>query len=191
MKTAPARDQVSKPDQIIDAVLALLARDGLDGVTMRSVAREAGVAVGLMNYHFEDKRSLIAAALERIGDQDAQLVAPAPGSDAAEAVRLALRRVVASDVLHVEYLSQRLQLWSLAPTDDLYAAINRRAQRRYRDGLADLIGAARPDLDVAEVARRAGDILVIQNGVWLTSVLIEDPDAIERSLQRCEEIALG
>jgi hypothetical protein len=37
----------------------------------------------------------------------------------------------------------------------------------------------------------ANDILVIQNGIWLTSLLILDRPAIERSVERCTEIALA
>lgn len=48
-----------KRERILEAVLAVLARDGISGVTMRAVAREAGVALGLATYHFEDKDSLV------------------------------------------------------------------------------------------------------------------------------------
>ena len=36
-----------KRERILEAVLAVLARDGISGVTMRAVAREAEVALGL------------------------------------------------------------------------------------------------------------------------------------------------
>jgi hypothetical protein len=34
-------------------------------------------------------------------------------------------------------------------------------------------------------------VLVIQNGIWLTSLLIVDRPAIDRAVGRCEEIALA
>jgi len=68
---APTVAQRPKEQLILDAVLAVLARSGISGVSMRAVAREAGVALGLMNYYFTDKTSLIAAALRRLGEQDA------------------------------------------------------------------------------------------------------------------------
>ncbi len=179
-----------KRARILEGVMRVLARDGLAGVTMRAVATEAGVALGLLNYHFEDKDSLVAAALERIGEQDAELVAPEPGLDPGAQLRHALDRVAAPEFLEVGYLSMRLQLWSVAPTSPAMGDINRRAQRRYRAGLVELIQGANPDLDDAEAMRRAADILIIQNGVWLTSALIVDDDAIRRSIDRCLEIAM-
>ncbi len=182
---------MSKRDEILTAVLSVLARDGVAGMTMRAVAAEADVALGLMNYHFDDKESLLAAALNQIGLQDAELVAPEPGLAPVEQLRVALERVVAPEFLELNYLSLRLQLWALAPTSPAMAGINRRAQRRYRDGLYELIVAANPALDEPEGQRRAADILIIQNGVWLTSVLIDDDDAIRRSIEICLELALA
>ena len=67
------RDDTSadKRERILEAVLAVLARDGISGVTMRAVAREAEVALGLATYYFEDKDGLVAAALERIAEAQA------------------------------------------------------------------------------------------------------------------------
>ncbi len=178
-------------ERILDATLRVLARDGVVGVSMRAVAREAGVAVGLANYHFENKTTLVCAALRRIGERDMELVTPPDAGDPAERLRHCLRLAVDASFLAPDYLSLRLQLWSLAGVDPEFAAINQAAQRRYLAGLADLIAAARPDLDRVEIERRAADVLIEQNGVWLTAILIADADAVERALTRCEEIALG
>jgi len=153
---------------------------------MRAVAREADVAVGLASYYFDNKTRLISAALRRVGDQDAMLVAAASGHvDPAEHLRHTLGRILDPSFLARDYLSLRLQLWSLAGVDDEYAEINRAAQERYLAGLADLIQAARPELCRADVERRAADILIEQNGVWLTAILITDKEAIERAIERC------
>lgn len=180
-----------KESRILDAVLVVLGRDGISGVSMRAVAREAGVALGLASYYFDDKTSLIAAALRRLGDQDAEIVAPTPGLEPVEQLRTALRRVADDEFLRLDYLGLRLQLWALAPVEPTFADINRRAQLRYRDGLARLIDAAVPGLDRAEVEGRAAEILTIQNGIWLTSIVIADRDTIERGIARCERIALA
>ncbi len=172
------------------AVVAVLGRGGIAAVSMRAVAKEAGVALGLMNYYFDDKTALIAAALRRIGDSDALLVEPAEGLDPEEQLREAMRRIVDPAFLEAGYLGLRLQLWSLARIDPEFARINHEAQLTYREGLAALIGAARPEFSTEEVARRAADVLVVQNGMWLTSILIAETEAVERSVALCEAIAL-
>lgn len=101
-----------------------------------------------------------------------------------------MRRVADPELLTTEYLSLRLQLWSLANADAEYARVNTEAQRRYRKVLAALIRGARPDLSPAECSRRAVDISLVQNGMWLTALLSLDRSAIRRAIARCEEIAL-
>ena len=181
----------STRERILDATLRVLARRGVAGVSMRAVAREADVAIGLTNYHFENKIRLISAALERIGDTDMELVAQDDTAPPADRLRRALQRALDPAFLTDDYLSLRLQLWSLAGVDETFGEINRAAQRRYLAGLADLVAAARPDLYRQQAERRAIDILTEQNGVWLTAVLIPDESAVARALERTEALAFG
>jgi AcrR family transcriptional regulator len=182
--------RADKQQQILDGVLTLLARSGISGVSMRAVAREAGVALGLVSYYYDGKTALIAAALARIGDQDAALLVDRPALAPDERLRQTLRKVVSAEMLTPDYLALRLQLWALPQTDADLAAVNAAAHLRYRDGLAALISAARPDLPKAEATRRATDIAVVQNGIWLTSLLGVDKAAVRRSIALCERIAL-
>lgn len=189
--TIAEKEEPSAEERILDAAMTVLGREGVAGVSMRAVAREAGVAVGLANYYFDGKVDLISAALDRIGTRDLDLIANAKGLPAEDALRASLRAAVDPELLTPEYLSLRLQLWSLAGVDPQFAEINRRAQRTYLAGLVDLLVAARPELDRTDAERRAGDILVVQNGVWLTAILIVDEAAVARALERTEEIAFG
>ncbi|MEW2399258.1 TetR/AcrR family transcriptional regulator [Streptomyces sp. NPDC046862] len=182
---------VDRQARILDATLHLLARHGISGVSMRAVAREAGVALGLVNYHYEDKNSLIRAVLHRIEEHDVALLAVDESLPPEKQVRLALRRVAEPRFLTQEYLSLRLQLWALAQAHEDFAHINTAAQKKYRAGLAALIRAARPALSRGESNQRAADIDVLQNGLWLTALLGLDRTSIRRSVKRCEEIALA
>jgi AcrR family transcriptional regulator len=190
-RPSSADDKVDRQALILEAVVGLLSRHGISGVSMRAVAREAGVALGLVNYYFEDKISLIRAALRRIEEQDVAMVEPDLTTSPDERLRTALRRVADPEYLTTEYLSRRLQLWALAHAHEDFAAINTQAQDRYRAGLAVLIRGAKPELSAVECERRACDIVVLQNGMWLTALLGLDHESIRRSVARCEEIALA
>ncbi len=191
MRAVDADEKVDRQARILDAVLRLLSLQGISGVSMRAVARAAGVSLGLVNYYYEDKTSLIRAALHRIEEQDIALVEPDPALEPEERLRAALKRVADPEFLTTEYLSLRLQLWALAQAHEDFERINTEAQERYRAGLAELIRAARPGLPRGECDRRAADINVIQNGLWLTALLGLDHASIGRSVARCEEIALA
>jgi AcrR family transcriptional regulator len=55
----------SRSERILDAAEALFAQHGFDGVTLRQIARRAGVDVALASYHFGKKRDLFQAVFER------------------------------------------------------------------------------------------------------------------------------
>ncbi|MFB0837932.1 MULTISPECIES: TetR/AcrR family transcriptional regulator [unclassified Arthrobacter] len=184
-------EQTDRQSRILDAAMDLLSRHGISGVSMRAVAREAGVALGLVNYYFDDKTTLIRAALGRVDEHDLLLVAPDPSVSPDEQLRKALRRVAAADLLTTRYLSLRLHLWALAQADEDYAQINAAAFDRYIDGLAALVSSAKPDLPWLACRERASDIVVIQNGMWLTALLGVDKASIQRSIARTEEIAFA
>lgn len=184
-------EQLDRQARILEAALDLLSRHGISGVSMRAVAREAGVALGLVNYYFEDKSSLIKAALRQIDERDFRLVAPDPASPPDEQLRRALRSVADPQFLTTQHLSLRLHLWALAQAHEDFALINAEAFDRYLAGLAALIGHAKPMLSGDDCRERAADIVVVQNGMWLTALLGVDQASIQRSIARTEEIAFA
>lgn len=184
-------EQMDRQTRILDAAMDLLSRHGISGVSMRAVAREAGVALGLVNYYYDDKTTLIRAALRRVDEHDVALVAPDPSLAPDEQLRAALRRVAGADLLTTRYLSLRLHLWALAQADEDYAQINAAAFDRYIDGLATLVSNANPGLSWETCRARGAEIVVIQNGVWLTALLGVDKASIERSIARTEQIAFA
>lgn len=56
-----SRDQ--RRQQLIEATMHVLARNGYSQTTLSNVAAEAGVSHGLVNFHFESKEKLLAATL--------------------------------------------------------------------------------------------------------------------------------
>jgi AcrR family transcriptional regulator len=62
--------------EIVRATIRCLARDGYSGLTMKKVAREAGVSQGILHYYFTDKRAILVAALETVtSDLDRRVAA--------------------------------------------------------------------------------------------------------------------
>lgn len=65
--------QPSRHDEIFACFERLVARFGLDRVTMRDLAREAGISVGAIYLEFESKDALILAVEEKwLGHVDAR-----------------------------------------------------------------------------------------------------------------------
>lgn len=54
-------------EQLIEAALAVFARKGVDGTSIKDIAQAAAVTPGLLYHYFDSKEDLVAAVLEERG----------------------------------------------------------------------------------------------------------------------------
>lgn len=179
-------------DQILEAVMSVIMREGVSGASMRTVAEEADVSVGLLSYHFDDKDSLIAAAYERAAERLLAVTRDAVESveDPSDRVRAWIRGPFVDEFLAEDYLGLRVSLWAVARVNETIADVEKQLYGPYADGLAELITSV-VDIPSDEVENRVTDILVIQNGLWLNYARYAAPVDLERGLERCESIAFA
>ncbi len=179
-------------EQILDAAMSCISRDGIDGASMRSVAREADVSLGLLSYHFEDKRSLIVAAFQLATDRllETTLESIDDTIDPEERVRAFVRGAFHGGFLEPDYLALRTALWAISRTDAEIAAVEAGLYKRYAREMARLIRAARPDLTATQARHRTTDVIVTQNGLWLNWARYRSRTDLRRGLDRCDSIAL-
>jgi AcrR family transcriptional regulator len=87
-RPAPRRTQQRAADtceRLVTAALRVFAARGFEGATTREIAREAGVALAALPYHFETKEALWRAAADRIfGVLRAQFEARLAGLEGAD-----------------------------------------------------------------------------------------------------------
>jgi AcrR family transcriptional regulator len=78
---------------LLDAARSLFSQRPYDKVTTTEIAKNAGVAYGLIAHHFENKRGLYLAVMNAIAVEIAavQLTPPPPGASLADQLRHALR----------------------------------------------------------------------------------------------------
>ena len=180
-------------DIILDAVQSVIVREGVSGASMRQVAQEADVSLGLLSYHFDDKDSLILAAFERATQtlKDASLEAADSVDDPDAKVTAFVRGSFGGEFLSSDYLRLRVSLWAVALTDPEMAKIDTRYYHEYSVALQALIAAARPSLAPSEVAARTSDVVAYTNGLWLEWARFHNDADLERGLRLAESMALG
>ena len=93
------RPPVTRPDDLTDALVRVVVREGLDRVSIRTVAAEAGVSIGTVQYHFATKDDLLLAAYRRVINQvtERALAAAAGARSQAEFVRTLLLQLLPLD----------------------------------------------------------------------------------------------
>jgi TetR/AcrR family transcriptional regulator, regulator of biofilm formation and stress response len=168
-------------DALCDALIRIVARDGLDGVTFRSVAAEAGVTHGLASYHFGTRETMIKEALLR-------------------AVREAIERArIGEDVGSLQELAANTPNLLAEPPQDavfqFYLALE--AQRRPElleqvratyDSYISEVRATLGRLGLADDAPLARLTWAAIDGLSVQQLLYRDPTARAEALDRLREI---
>jgi len=78
-QTAVTQNETKKPrkilpkeerrQQLIEATIRCIARDGLGSTTMQMVTKEAGLSLGIANLHFETKDNLLKETLRYVAEE--------------------------------------------------------------------------------------------------------------------------
>ncbi|WP_260406026.1 TetR/AcrR family transcriptional regulator [Microbacterium sp. G2-8] len=141
-------DHAERRQQIATALLHVVARDGVDAVSLRHVAAEAGVTAGMVQHYFPSKDAMMmfamSAAAERYEERISGSIAslgedPAP----ADIIRTLLRGLLPADEEQVEDARVALGFQTYATTHGDAAADLRSANTRLTDYLATLLGLTR------------------------------------------------
>jgi AcrR family transcriptional regulator len=138
--------QLTSPEELVAAARAVLERDGLEGLTLRAVAREAGVSHSAPLRHFAGVATLLSAlaseGFEQLYDSVDEHLAIA-GPDATTRTRLAYagRGYVRFAVTHPGVFSLMFRNELI---DRTYAPLGETGARAFQQ-LVDLVVAAQFD----------------------------------------------
>lgn len=127
-------------EQIVRATIRCLARDGYSGLTMKKVAREAGVSQGILHYYFADKRAILVAALERVmADLNRRVAREARGSrDPRQRLRALIRACLSVAAEAREFWVVFVEFWGEMMHDRQLLAINAELYARLRRMLGEI-----------------------------------------------------
>ena len=61
--------KAARREQLVEATLAVIARNGLNAVKLADISDLAGLSRGIVNFHFESKDNLLLAALRHLSQE--------------------------------------------------------------------------------------------------------------------------
>ncbi len=129
-------------EQIVQATIQCLARDGYARLTMKTLAQEAGVSQGILHYYFADKAAILTAVLESVTAElnrrleQAQQTHPQAPKERLEAViRTCLETAQTCPGLWQVFI----QLWGEMMHDEHLSAINAELYVTMRRQIAALL----------------------------------------------------
>lgn len=161
-KVVPTSEQPQIPAQmspaaasIADATIRVIARDGFDEVSVRTVAREAGVAPGTIQHHFHSRDALLRGALQRTIQRQLERFHPQPeGTHPWVRLRRGLGELLPIDDRRREEAIVWVAFSAAASTRDSLRTSHLQALRLTRDLIRGVLaqaaanGQLRPDYSV-------------------------------------------
>jgi AcrR family transcriptional regulator len=153
-------------ERVVDGAIAVIARDGLDALSIRRVASEVGVAIGTVQHHYPSRAELVLAALRRTADRQRERAMATPRSSS---VLGTLADRLAALLPHDDAGRQEAIVWvalaAAAARDPLVGPHQRRIVSETIAGIAALLDRAREtgelpaDTDTSDLAERVDAVV--------------------------------
>lgn len=163
----------STRERLIEATFTVVARDGLEATSVKTIAAEAGITPGLLHYHFPTKDALLEAALRRATESYAERLAALrtahrPGLIVAAYLE-EVRRLVDE---HAPFFRVRLAFAARALSDPRLGNVMRELNRVAIEETAGLLAADRGAGEAnADDRRRAALLKACFDGIMLAYLL--------------------
>jgi TetR/AcrR family transcriptional regulator, transcriptional repressor of bet genes len=163
-------DHEQRREELAAAVWRVAAHEGLEAVTVRRVAEEAGWSTGALVHYFPDKEELLLFAFRTVADRVGRRVAEteAMTSDPLELARAMLAEGLPLDRERQEEVRVWFAFLGLALTRPALARAQRVTYRAWRDRVADHLGAAQRDRAIrpdADPAAEAAALVALVDGI--------------------------
>lgn len=176
---------------LIDAAIASLKREGHEGLSVRSIAAEAGVSLGLINHHFPNKEALVAEAYRHFHRQlfhvHTQAVARAKPT-ARGRLHAFLESTFSPPNLDREVLTAWLVFWGMLRHSKEIQRVHDQTYGDYVElvrsmlaGLEKEEGRLRLSLRIAAIG-----LTSLLDGLWLEWCLDPDHFTPKESIRICE-----
>jgi len=167
-----AEGRSSGEQAILDAAVRLFSRHGFDGVSMRTIAQEAGVSKSNIYHHFRSKEELYLAIMQSSATRLTELVDSLAEGGGTFEQRLRVFARAHMEHLFGHAMTVRLLLrevftgeekWQRLLIDHVVGDIVRRLRAIFEKGQAE--GALRPDIDAGLCAMQilGGDFFYFQS----------------------------
>lgn len=180
-------DHDVRRQQIADALLAVVRRDGVGAVSVRSVAAEAGLSVGSMRHTAASQSELVAFAMEAVAERVARRVADRSSGwtrqmpPALDDLAGLCGEVLPLDPERLAEASVWLELVTLGRTDPRLGAVSEEAHVGLRRIVDRVVAGVVPGAGSARLEHEAVRLHALLDGLALHAVLHPeqaDADAI-------------
>ncbi len=171
-------DHDARREALAEALMRLVERGGVEAVSTRAVAAEAGWSTGVLAHYFADADALLTYAFELVADRMAARAGA--GAASAPTPRAAVRAMLVEALPADARRRREARLWfaylERARTRPAMATVARRRYEGWTAALAERLDGADPD-----AGTMATTLLALVDGVTVRA--LSDPRRMPRRAQ--------
>lgn len=164
--------------ELVDATWRIIARQGLEGATMRGIALEAGFANGALKPYFPTKDTLLEFAFSHVFNRTNQRIAQVTaGLSGVAALRAFCREVLPLDEERIEEARIVIPFWQKALSDPQKAQIHQQSMDEWIARIRQYLAEAREEETVTTAVPDpvlAGQLLNMLLGAQIEAALAVD-----------------
>jgi AcrR family transcriptional regulator len=147
--------------QLTEALLRLVAENGLDAVSVREVASAGGVAIGTVQHYFPTKDAMLASAFEEVVRRTRSRIERVRlGTDVRRNLSLVLRQLLPLDHERTEEARIQVAFAARAATTPELAEIQRRILTELHEGVTQAFVLASAGRVTPERSRLAAHLAI-------------------------------
>jgi TetR/AcrR family transcriptional repressor of bet genes len=184
-------DHEERREELAAAVWRLASREGLEAITVRRVAEEAGWSTGALSHYFSEKEELVLFAFRTVADRVGRRVAQ---TEERTSDPLELARAMLVEGLPIDReRSEEVRLWfaflGLALTRPTLARAQRVTYRAWRDRVAGHLARAQEDGRLRadfDCATEAAALVALVDGLAVQAIFEPRRFSRERQLELVE-----
>jgi AcrR family transcriptional regulator len=161
--------------ELVDATWRIIARNGLEGATLREIALEAGFANGALKPYFPTKDTLLEFAFSHVFNRTNQRIARVLGTmTGLAALRAFCLEVLPLDEERINEARIVIPFWQKAVNDPQKARIHQQSMAEWATTIQRLLAEARAAGDIraaVDDALLAGQLLDMLLGAQIAAAL--------------------
>lgn len=141
--------------ELVNATWRIIARDGMEGATMREIAAEAGFANGALKPYFPTKDDLLTFAFGHVFNQtNRRMAAATAGLEGLAALRAYCHEILPLDEERISEARIVIPFWQKALTDPAKARLHEESMKQWQGALHGHLAQAR---SAGEIGADTGD----------------------------------
>lgn len=164
--------------ELIDATFRCLCRVGVSDTSVRTIAAEAGLSLGMVRHHFNSKDELLAATYRYLSDRlqhQSQDALEAAGDEPMEQLTAFIYAGLQPPLLDRDYVRIRFLFWELTHTNAAVRSVHEEIYERFGAQLNKLVRVvAKSNGSKADCALISRTITAFLKGIWAEWTLSSD-----------------